>query len=539
MSHPSHLRKRLLAAAIPLALVAASFGPAAVAQGDDSNSVMTMTRAGGVTPIWHPNARETGVQNIALELIFSNLLDNCWEGAELKLCGDLAESWQTDDGQTFTFNLRDDVVWHDGTPLTAEDVAFTINRSYDNVIRYSNQVWDPIQGATAVKDGSADAATGVEVIDDHTIVLTLETPDASWLNQLPEPYGGIVPKHILESTEGSESESIPFSTTEPVGSGPYKFIRYEPDQFIEFQANSDYFKGAPSIDTIFFRLLGPDVAIAQLEAGELDLAVEVNPAEGPRLAENPALDTISTAGVGNSGLYFNLLNVTDPRTRRAVGHAIDAQGIIDGILGGGGRVNRGLHPGMPADDDAAFIDFDPEVARQLLEESDWDPSQTFRIAFDPGASGVSQWLPIVQQQLQDIGMTVELVPVDTAGYIDFWNNVDEWEAVVTGPGGNQGVGPLNSQPQYQCGLDSPAYFQARQTNCAIDEMFVAARAEADDAARDVIFREISDLLLAEADWVSLWTTNNLSVKSKGLSGVNIPANAREFAVGAERWTLEE
>ena len=502
-------------------------------------SVLRFTRPGGVTPIWHPNARDTGVQIIVFELIFSNLLDRCWQpDGTFQLCPDLAESWSTTDGQTYTFNLRRDVIWHDGTPFTARDVAFTMARSYLNVIRFSNQVWDPVQGAEEIKAGTTTELSGVKVIDDYTIEITLQFPDASWPNELPEPYGSIVPEHILKDTDPKQSDTIEFSTTKPIGTGPYKYVTYVADQYVEMVANPDYFKGAPKIQQIFYRLMGGDAAVAAVEAGEVHLAVEINPAERERLSGIADLDLISNPGVGNHGFFFNLLNVPDARTRKAVGFAIDAQGIVDAVYGGAARLNRGVQPGMPAPADTEFIDYNPERATELLGESDWDVSKPFRIAYDSNAPGLAQYMPIMQQQLEAIGMTVELLPIESAAFIDFWNQIEDWEVVVT-YGGDQGVHPLRTQIQYKCNLDTPAYFQARKTDCRIDDMFVQARREPDDAKRQAIFEEITRILSSEGDYISFFTTNTLTAKVKGLSGLVIPSNSREFAVGAEKWTLTE
>ena len=96
-----------------------------------------------------------------------------------------------------------------------------------------------------------------------------------------------MPQHILEPTDPKAVETIPFSTTSPIGTGPYKFIKYETDQYTEFEANPDYFLGAPKIQKIFVKRLLGDQAIAQLESGDLDLSVRLNPAEKGRLESGP------------------------------------------------------------------------------------------------------------------------------------------------------------------------------------------------------------------------------------------------------------
>ena len=107
----------------------------------------------------------------------------------------------------------------------------------------------------------------MKVIDDNTISLTLDAPNADFVSDLTDLPAFIVPQHILKDTDPKEVETIEFSTTKPIGTGPYKFIKYETDQYTQFEANPDYFQGPPKIKNIFVKRLLGDQAIAQLEVG--------------------------------------------------------------------------------------------------------------------------------------------------------------------------------------------------------------------------------------------------------------------------------
>lgn len=155
--------------------------------------------------------------------MFSNLMDRGWaeDGLTWTPRPDIAESWTvSDDGLTWTFNLRQGVKWHDGAPFTAEDVKFTINRALITPIRFTRAAWAAVAGAQAVIDGTATEVTGINVIDDHTIALTLTEPNADYTSNLADPEAAIVPKHILEPTDPKAVETIPFSVTSPIGTGP-------------------------------------------------------------------------------------------------------------------------------------------------------------------------------------------------------------------------------------------------------------------------------------------------------------------------------
>ncbi len=505
--------------------------------GGSAADTLQMHWLGDVTAIWHPASQETFSQAINFQLMFSKLIERGWDGDTWAPIPDLADSWTVSpDGLTWTFNLHPGVKWHDGEPFTADDVAFTINRALLNTARNPQNAWSAVTGTDEVKAGTAQTASGVRVIDPLTIELTIKAPNADFFADLTDPSAVIVPEHILKDTDPKQVETIEFSTTKPIGTGPYKFIKYETDQYSQFEANPDYFQGPPKIKNIFVKRLLGDQAIAQLELGDLDLSVRLNPAEKGRLDNVPTLDVLSTAGVGTYGPYMNLLSLTDVKTRKAIAIGVNAQGIIDAVYGGAGRINRGVVPGMPAADDQEFFEYDPVKAKQLLDESTWDKSKPLRIVFDKSFAGVEQWTPIMQQDLEAIGFKVELIGLDTTAAIDFYEKIDQYDVTIA-QGGDQGVGPFRSQIYYSCKQEDPPHFKTYSRNCAIDEGFVAARMEVDPAKRTEIFKGISKLINDEVEKVSWWTTNALSAKSKRLQGVTVPPNTREFIVGVWNWTL--
>jgi ABC-type transport system substrate-binding protein len=126
--------------------------------------------------------------------------------------------------------------------------------------------------------------------------------------------------------------------------------------------------------------------------------------------------------------------------------------------------------------------------------------------------------------------------LDSPAAIELYNKVDQWEIIVA-QGGDQGVGPFRTQSYYNCTQTEPGVWLAYSKNCKIDELFIEARKEVDPEKRNEIFKQISKEINNEVDKVSWWTTNALSAKVKGLEGVTVPPNTREFIVGAHEWTL--
>ena len=497
---------------------------------------------GDITPLWHPSLGETFSQSINFYLMYNKLIDRDWDiaAATWKPKGDLADTWEVSpDGLNWTFHLHPGVKWSDGQPFSANDVAFTINYSAAvpvGMAKNGTTAWAAVTGWQDVRDGKATTVSGVKVVDDNTVTLTISAPNADYFLDLTDYTSFIMPEHVLKDVDPKTLDSSAFATTSPIGTGPYKFVKYEPDQYSQFEMNPDYFKGPAKIKNIFVKRLTGDLAIAQLQSGELDLSVRLNPAEKAHLEAVPTLDVLSTPGVGTASLYMNLLTVTDVKTRQAIAYAIDAKGIVDGVFGGAGRVNRGVNPGMPAADDQIFYDFDPAKAKELLDSSTWDKSKPLRILYDKSFAGVDNYAPIMQQNLEAVGFKVELMGLESAAAVPQYDKIDTFDVTIA-QGGDQGIGPFRTQIYYSCKQTEPPHFQTYSRNCAIDDAFVAARKELDAAKRDVIFKDISKMLAAEAEKVSFWTTNALSAKGKGLQGVVIPPDTREFILGAETWTL--
>ena len=216
-------------------------------------------------------ADQYAYQDIAL--IFASLtkLDD-----NLEPVPELASSWEvSDDGLTYTFHIDPNARWHDGEPVTAEDVAFTYHlvASPDIPASYYSRLTS-IKGFEAFHAGEADTIAGLKVVDDLTIEFILSAPNAAFLSNLSKSISGtneILPKHLLGDTLPADIPNSPFWSN-PVGAGPYRFAQYEEGQFLELEAFDDYVLGAPKAQKLFVRIGTQDVLLAQLERGEVDFA---------------------------------------------------------------------------------------------------------------------------------------------------------------------------------------------------------------------------------------------------------------------------
>ena len=241
----------------------------------------------------------------------------------------LAESWKgSNGGKTWTYKLRDGLKWSDGEPLTAEDIAWTVNTSRD-------EEWINHSATTVNLDA--------EAADDTTLVLKSKVPDP----KLPTMDVYILPKHIWGEMDAAKRAK--YDGTDGVGSGPFVLEQFEKGQFARFKANPNYWGGKPAVDKVVLRKFNnPDAMVAALKTGELDAAQDIPGAAFDQLESDDSLQTVEgnqgsmteVAINGGDGLKKPHPALLDVKVRQAIGHAIDKKTIVE-------RVQNGHRPPRP------------------------------------------------------------------------------------------------------------------------------------------------------------------------------------------------
>lgn len=337
--------------------------------------------------------------------IYDNLFEkNADGGYDPSICEDYDV---TDDGLVYTFKIRDDVKFHDGTQMTAEDVAFSINRTIE-------------------KGWAADmvaAIESVEATDDYTVVLTLSRPFGGMIGSLASPYFSIMSKAYLEENGDDIVER------KPMGTGAYKFVEWVSGDHITLEANEDYFKGAPSIKTVTFKpITDKNTGLIALQAGEADAFLNVNYSDIPAVEEDESLAFYSTDLAAVLSLNMNIENeiLSDVRVRQAVNYAINRDNIIQGALEGQGTAaNSPVPPTCDGySEDVKGYEYDPDKARELLKEAGYEDglSFTIKIKEDSKNQKVAQ---VIQSDLKAVGIDVEIQILEAGAYTtDVYSNGD-------------------------------------------------------------------------------------------------------------------
>lgn len=290
----------------------------------------------------------------------------------------LAKSWKgSKDGRTWTYKLRDGLKWSDGQPLTAEDVAWTINTSRD-------EEWINHSSTTVNLDATAT--------DDTTLVVKSKVPDP----KLPTMDVYVLPKHVWGKM--NKDKRGKYAGTDGVGSGPFVLEKFEKGQFARFKANPNFYGGKPAVDKVVLRKFNnPDAMVAALKTGELDAAEDIPGAAFDQIQKDGNIQTVEgfqgsmteVAINGGDGLKKPHPALLDVRVRQAIGHAIDKKTIVARVLNGHGKPAETLSvspdpswtPEIPADQ--AF-DFDLDKAKQMLEDAGYKDTDGDGIREMPG-----------------------------------------------------------------------------------------------------------------------------------------------------------
>lgn len=505
-------RWRLIGAAV-LATAGCAAAVAAPVTGSEAGDV-TLT-VGVLQDIDSPNVT-VGFTVAAYEmwnLQYATLTDKAAD--DFSTVPGLAQSWDaSDDGLTYTYRLRDGLTWSDGTPLTAEDVAWTVNTSRD-------QEWFNHSSVTVNLTATA--------LDETTVEITSSVPDP----KLPTMDAYILPKHIWEAAAAEDVTA--FDALDGVGSGPFTLEEWKPGQEWKMVANPSYWGGAPEVDRIVFRVFTDGAAmVTALENGELDAANDVPAEQFVSLQDRPDIITVAGAQGGFTELAMNGMAgglgdghpaLQDLDVRHAIARSIDRQQLFDRVALGIGLPLHvlGVSPlqeWLPEIPEADRLDHDPAAANALLDEAGYADTDGDGVREMPGGgrplvlryaersegSQGAQIRELITGWLREIGIETEVSVYDdaqlgevvAAGTYDLF--VWGWTPFVD-------PDPLLSYftcAQLTTDLDSIGYNDANWCSDDYDALYEQQKVELDRDRRIEIVHEMVRLFHDEGTYVVLF-----------------------------------
>ena len=429
--------KRFFALLLTLALLA---GLAACGGQTDAQDGADQESAGESAAETQGQAQENSVVNIGctsrLGTLNPLLMDGTWVNVyamsleflplvslndEMEFEFMLADAITTEDNLTYTVHIDEAATWSDGEPVTAEDLAYTMTRIASPLVMNYSMQFSAIVGTDDetgwVEEGAATIA-GLTVVDEKTLEITFkyEMNMVSFLNGYAQ-YILTLPKHVLETIPEAELAASDWFDAPTVVSGPYVVTDYDADHYISYTANANYWRGAPQIERCNIRIVEGSGLLAALQSGEIDI---VPPLLGSIPEEDQAavqaLEGVRSAygsAIATESIFLNAESVPDERVRQAMLYAIDRETIVEGLLSGGAEIMDGFCvPDGPYASGLAPVSYDPERARELLDEAGWDGSETYTLYINSGAQTLVNACTLCQAYWAAVGIDVELRTVD-------------------------------------------------------------------------------------------------------------------------------
>ena len=450
-------------------------------------------------------ATDANGMRISHHLIFSTLVRH---GYDLQIVPGLAERWVTPDDFTYVFHIKHNVFFHDGRPLTADDVKFTFEHLMDPATK------SPF--AATYKSKIAH----IEVIDPYIVRFTLTQPVASFLTSVIMP---ILPKHLLLKGDDFAARLV--------GSGPFKFVSQSPTAIV-LVPNKHHFDGAPKLGRLVFKVVKDDnTRFLKMRKAELDLLINAIPYNKIDDFRKPPLSllyqVIEEPGISYNYLGFNMQDpkVRDIRVRQAIAYGINVEEIIHYRLHGHAVRATGLLSPINwySAREVAKYPHNPEKARGLLEtagliDPDGDGPER-RLTLELKTSNNAQVVGIariIQAQLAQIGIRLELKSY-------------EWGTFY----GDIRSGNFQLTAMRWVGVTEPDFFydlfhssqippagrnRGRYVNPRIDDLVEAGRITLDPAKRKTIYAKIQQIVSKDLPYISLWHLNNVSIVHKRVSG---------------------
>lgn len=434
--------------------------------------------------------------------------------ANLEVQPDIAQDWEiSNGGKTYTFKLRDDVVFHTGNTrrVTAEDVKYSIERAADPV-NASPTVRAYLGNIVGLRDrfeNKASSVSGVKVIDERTVQIDLIDPSDYFLSELTYPVAFVVDRQQIESNPRNW-------TQKPNGTGPFRLAEFKPAERIRLVKNDRYHLGAPKIDEIIFELGGGSL-LTRYENDELHLSFfPASLLDSVKDGSNNLAKEYRS--VPNMAVFYFTLNPNqppfdDPKVRQAFAMTIDRKTINTVLLYEAYRVADGfLPPEMPGyTESVASYDYNVERAKQLLSESRYAGNMP-RVVLSFSGSGAApgDLLVAIQEGWQSaLGVNIELQAIDTSAFLreqrrgTFQMHSDGWSADYPDP--EDFLGKLFAS-------DSTLNY-TKYRNDEVDRLLIEARTEQDRTKRYQLYAQAEQKILDDAIVIpTFWPVDHIVVK---------------------------
>ncbi len=427
---------------------------------------------------------------------------------DAKIIGDLAKSWHFEDNKTLIFELRRDVLWHDGAKFSSKDVIFTYN------LLKSKKITTPYSS-------DFDEVLSVESLGMYKVKVTYKKP---YFKALSIWMMGILPEHLWRDEKNPmQSKLNKFA----IGTGPYKMTKaFEVNKKIELVANRSYYEGKPNIDKQIFHYVGDAATeFLMLKAKQLDIGglspLQVNRQINSEFKES--FNIFERPSNGYTYLGFNLRKkpFNNPRVREAIALAINKQELIDLLFFSHGRPCYG--PFMPGTNaypqDLKPLQYNPERAKEILKSLGYSKSHplSFTITTNSGNDIRVKAVEIIQQQLLKVGIEVKIRVMEWQAFLNTVVFPRNFDAVVLG--WSLGLIPDAYSIWHSDGDKKGGFNFVGYHNSEVDKLITQAKSEIDSKKFGAIYQKIFKLIVNDHPYIFLYIPNSITAVSKRIEGV--------------------
>ena len=458
--------------------------------------VVGISKPGGV---FLPYFQQNGWDGNVTSVIFASLVSTDKQGKPIP---ELAEKWDVSSDQlTYTFHLRKDLKFSDGSPLTADDVAFTLtllhDKAYEGEVDISQYA---VKGGKEYKEGKATSIEGIQVVDPQTIKITTEKVNSQAIFVL----GGTVLSKAYYGKDYKQNTSLDYLKDlygKPLAAGPYKFEKYIPGQEVRFVANENYYAGKPKIQNFIYKITSGDTKLQLFQTGEVDhtgLGTGDEVLEQAKALEFANIQIETAPSFSYIYMNNNKPYLKDKKVRQALIYGLDRKKYVDTALKGYGTVaNVPIHPTSWAytEEGVNKYEYDKEKAKKLLDEAGWKvgsdgirekDGQKLKLSyFGPSSAKDSDLLiPIAKENYKEIGVEFNPEFMDFNTMLSKVNKGDYDLASVSTP--------ITSDPSETTGeyLSTANETSLGYKNAKVDELIQKGIETVDIEKRKPIYKEL-------------------------------------------------
>lgn len=461
--------------------------------------------------------------------VFDRLVEEKEVDGHNRLVPSLADSWEiSPDGLVYVFRLHPGVTFSNGSALTAEDVGFTLQRMITHPDSRSRNLAMSIQGAEELRKGSTDKLAGFKIVDDHTFTITLAYPCATFLEGLTTPGASILDKETTQKA-GNTFGQTPETT---VGTGPFVLTEWKRQKGILMKANPKHWAGPPKCDGLNMRFYAESSPLRQMFLnGELDildldrLGIDAEYfIRGDIYRQN--LIRGHRVGISYIALNQSVPPLQDVRVRKALQLALDRRALLHAAISNRGILENGIFPrGLKGNNpDLPEIPFDPEKAKQLLQEAGYGNGFDLTIGYSAGTTQrVKDMLKLTAAMWKKAGVRASLLEMENRAFLERRRKGEL--ACYTGTWSADYNDPDNFISEFFGSRESTLARSLCYPDQEVMKRIAAARSIVDPEARIREYRQLEKKIVQDdAAWIPLYSGYHFFVVGDRVKGFQVRWN---------------